>query len=381
MKDLGELRQDMDRIDRGIMALFEERMAVSEEIAAFKAGKGLPVYDPGREKEKLLRISKEAPEELRDYSIALFTMLFEFSKSRQTAVLGSQGETAVSAMEALEKTPRMFPESAAVACQGVAGANSQLAAERLFRLPEIFYFSSFESVFSAIEKGLCRYGVIPVENSTAGSVNAVYDLMMKHNFRIVRSVRLKIDHNLLARPGVKTEDIKEIFSHEQAIAQCSEFLQKHPGIKVTACENTAAAAKLVSESERRDIAALSSRSCADLYGLEALEESVQDTGNNFTRFICISKEEEIYPGADHTSLMLTLPHRPGSLCSILTRFFALGININKLESRPIPSRNFEFMFYFDLETSVYSPAFGKMLSEIPSLCESFMYLGSYSEVV
>ena len=220
-----------------------------------------------------------------------------------------------------------------------------------------------------------------MENSTAGSVNAVYDLMMKHNFRIVRSVRLKIDHNLLAKPGVKLKDIKEIFSHDQAIAQCSEFLQKHPEIKVTACENTAAAAKMVAESGRMDTAALSSRSCADIYGLEAIGESVQNTGNNYTRFICISKEGEIYPGADHTSLMLTLAHRPGSLCSILTRFFALGININKLESRPIPSRNFEFMFYFDLETSVYSPAFKKMLSEVPPLCESFMYLGSYSEVV
>ena len=121
--------------------------------------------------------------------------------------------------------------------------------------------------------------------------------------------------------------------------------------------------------------------CFFIYGLEAVGESVQNTGNNYTRFICISKEGEIYPGADHTSLMLTLAHRPGSLCSILTRFFALGININKLESRPIPSRNFEFMFYFDLETSVYSPAFKKMLSEVPPLCESFMYLGSYSEVV
>ena len=381
MKDIKELRQDIDGIDREILELFEKRMELSGDIAAYKSENGLPVYDPVREKEKLLRISKELPEGLRDSGVALFRMLFELSKSRQAELLGESSAMADEAVKALEETPKRFPESAMVACQGVEGANSQLAAERLFRLPEIFYFSSFDAVFSAIEKGFCRYGVIPVENSTAGSVNAVYDLMMKHNFRIVRSVRLKIDHNLLAKPGVKLKDIKEIFSHDQAIAQCSEFLQRHPDIKVTACENTAAAAKMVAESGRRDTAALSSRSCADIYGLEAIGESVQNTGNNYTRFICISKEGEIYPGADHTSLMLTLAHRPGSLCSILTRFFALGININKLESRPIPSRNFEFMFYFDLETSVYSPAFKKMLSEVPPLCESFMYLGSYSEVV
>ena len=381
MREIEELRLEIDGIDKEILELFKKRMEVSGDIAAYKSEKGLPVYDPVREREKLIGISKEVPEELRDSSVALFRMLFELSKSRQAELLGNSGTLADEVMKAIEETPKLFPESALVACQGVEGANSQLAAERIFRLPEIFWFSSFDAVFSAIEKGLCRYGVIPVENSTAGSVNAVYDLMMKHNFRIVRSVRLKIDHDLLAKPGTGIGDIREIFSHAQAIAQCSEFLQSHPEIRVTPCENTAAAAKMVAESGRRDIAALSSRSCADIYALEAVEESVQNTGNNYTRFICISKEGEIYPGADHTSLLLTLAHRPGSLCSVLTRFYALGININKLESRPIPSRNFEFMFYFDLETSVYSPAFRKMLTEVPPLCESFMYLGSYSEAV
>ena len=299
MKDIKELRQDIDGIDREILELFEKRMELSGDIAAYKSENGLPVYDPVREKEKLLRISKELPEGLRDSGVALFRMIFELSKSRQAELLGESSAMADEAVKALEETPKLFPESAMVACQGVEGANSQLADERLFRLPVIFYFSSFDAVFSAIEKGFCRYGVIPVENSTAGSVNAVYDLMMKHNFRIVRSVRLKIDHNLLAKPGVKLKDIKEIFSHDQAIAQCSEFLQRHPDIKVTACENTAAAAKMVAESDRMDTAALSSRSCADIYGLEAVGESVQNTGNNYTRFICIQRGGDLSWGRPH----------------------------------------------------------------------------------
>ena len=159
------------------------------------------------------------------------------------------------------------------------------------------------------------------------------------------------------------------------------FLAQHPEITVIRCENTAVAARMVAESGRSDVAALSSRACMDLYGLENLAASVQDQGNNFTRFICIAKDLEIYPGADRTSLMVVLPHRPGSLYQVLSRFYALGVNLNKLESRPIPERNFEFMFYFDLETSVYAPQFTQLMGELPELCEDFSYLGSYSEVI
>ena len=188
--------------------------------------------------------------------------------------------------------------------------------------------------------------MLPLENSTAGSVNAVYDLMTQHNFRIVRSVRIKVDHNLLANPSAKLENIREIYSHEQAISQCAHFLQGLPNVKVIRCENTAVAARMVAESGRDDVAALSSRACRELYGLDCLAASVQDQGNNFTRFICIAKNLEIYPGADRTSLMMVLPHHPGSLYKVLSRFNALGVNMNKLESRPMPDRNFEFMFYF-----------------------------------
>ena len=379
--DLSDYRKQIDEIDDELVKLFSRRMETAADIARCKRGMGKAVMDAKREREKLLDILGKCPEEFQDYSSSLYSLIFELSRSYQNRILGTGSALTQQIQSAIENTPKLFPAKASVACQGVEGAYSQLACEKLFRLPGIFYFSNFDSVFSAIEKGLCQYGVIPLENSTAGSVNKVYDLMMRHNFRIVRSVRLKVDHNLLVKPGAKLSDIKEIYSHEQAINQCAGYLQKFSGVKIIPCENTAVAAKYVAQSETNDVAALSSRSCMKLYGLECLESSVQDMGNNFTRFICISKDLEIYPGADRTSLMMVLPHTPGSLYKVLSRFYALGINLNKLESRPMPERNFEFMFYFDLDTSVYSPQFIQLMGEIETISEEFSYLGSYSEVI
>ena len=379
--DLNDYRKEIDSIDDQLITLFSRRMDIAAKIAEYKRANGLRVLDARREKEKLRDITEKTPEDLRGYVASLYSLIFELSRSHQGRLLGAAGELPAKIAAAIQDTTPLFPENAAVACQGVEGAYSEMACNRLFKRPNTFFFSSFEAVFSAIEKGLCRYGVLPLENSTAGSVNAVYDLMMKHDFRIVRSVRVKVDHNLLANPGARLEDIREIYSHEQAISQCAHFLQELPNVKVIRCENTAVAARMVAESGRSDAAALSSRACMELYGLSCLASSVQDQGNNFTRFICIAKDLEIYPGADRTSLMMVLPHEPGSLYKALSRFYALGVNLNKLESRPMPERNFEFMFYFDLETPVYSPQFMQLMGELPELCEEFTYLGSYSEVV
>ncbi|MCQ2401290.1 MAG: prephenate dehydratase [Lachnospiraceae bacterium] len=378
--EIQDIRNEIDAIDRELVNLFARRMDICSEIASLKKEKHLPVYDPERERRKLKEIADMSPSELRDYSLLLYSLIFELSRSYQNRLIGEAGEIAEKIQRAVENTDKLFPESATVACQGVEGSNSQAACDRLFRHANIMYFSDFESVFSAIEKGLCRYGVVPVENSTAGSVNSVYDLMTHHNFSIVRSIRMKVEHNLLTKPGVSLSDIREVYSHEQAISQCSDFLRTLKNVKVIPCENTAVAAKMVAESERNDIAALASRSCMKYYGLKCIESSVQNTRNNYTRFICISKDTEIYPGADRTSLMLTLPHEPGSLYRVLAKLNALNINLNKLESRPLPGREFEFMFYFDIETPVYSKRLPELLSELPDACEEFHYLGSYSEV-
>ena len=379
--ELNNYREHLDTIDKELLRLFTERMAIAGEIAQWKQQNSMPVLDLRREKEKLRAMEEMSPEDLKEYSVSLFSLMMELSRSYQNRIIHPASAETLAIEQALKETPQLFPETAIVACQGVEGAYSGIACEKLFKRPSIFYFSSFDAVFSAIEKGLCRYGVIPVENSTAGTVNAVYDLMRKHDFRIVRSVRVKIDHNLLVKPGTKPEDIREIYSHAQAIAQCSAFLQSMPNVKVIPCENTAVAAKKVAESQDKGIAALSSRSCSKLYGLEILKADVQDSGNNHTRFICISKNLEIYPGADRTSLMMVLPHEPGSLYRLLSRFNALGINLTKLESRPMPERSFEFMFYFDLDTSVYSPRFIQLMGELPDISEEHEYLGSYSEVI
>lgn len=379
--NIDEYRNRIDRIDKQLVTLFCERMDTASDIAAWKKEQKRPVFDPERERQKLLEVASSVPEELREYTASLYSLLFELSRSYQNRLLGTASELTAQIQGAIDETPALFPSDASVACQGVAGAYSQIACDRLFKRPAILYLSSFDAVFSAIESGLCRYGVVPLENSTAGSVNAVYDLMMNHNFRIVRSVRIKVDHCLLVNPETRREEIREIYSHQQAISQCEKYLQSFPNARVIPCENTAVAAKMVAQAGRRDAAALSSHACGKIYGLSCLESSVQDMDNNFTRFICISKELEIYPGADRTSLMAVLPHEPGSLYKLLSRFYALGLNLNKLESRPLPNRNFEFMFYFDLETSVYSPQFLQLMGEMPTLCEEFSYLGSYSEVI
>ena len=380
--DLQELRVKIDEIDRELTRLFEARMDVASEIAAWKKANNMPVLDAARERDKLADIAANSRDDLQTYVQMLYSNIFELSRSYQHDLNRVKTSLRDEIEAAIENTPRLFPTSAMVACQGTEGAYSQLACERMFKNPKILYFKSFDSVFSAVESGFCQYAILPIENSTAGSVNKVYDLMQQHNFRIVRSARLKVDHNLLARPGVKKEQIREIFSHEQAISQCAHYLEKlSPDVKITRCENTAMAAEAVAKSGRNDVAAIASFSCAELYGLKCIDADIQDRGNNYTRFICISKDIEIYPGANHTSVMMTMPHRPGSLSRALNRFYSLGINITKLESRPIPERDFQFMFYFDLETSVYSGEFSRMIDDLGSISEEFRYLGSYSEVI
>ena len=382
-QNLTNYRAQIDEIDDKLVALFEERMSVAGKIAEYKRDNALPVLDAGREREKLTAVKGKAGEEFRSYTGVLYSLLFELSRSYQEKKLDRANELHAEIVKAIEaSTNTAFPRDAMVACQGVEGSYSQIACDKMFKDAGIMYFDSFDKVFSAIEKGLCSFGVLPIENSTAGSVNQIYDLMLERKFYIVKSTRIKVDHNLFAKEGVEISDIKEIISHEQAIHQCSDFLEAlGKDVKITTCENTAMAAKMVAESDRKDLAALSSRYCASLYGLKTLQASVQNNDNNYTRFICISKDLTIYPGADKTSIMMVLPHQPGALYKVLARFYSIGINLLKLESRPLPDRDFEFMFYFDLETSVYSEEFVQLVCELDKISEEFRYLGSYSEMV
>ena len=379
--ELNELRNEIDKVDDQLVKLFCQRMELSAKVADYKRQHNMPILVPARERQILANVAAKAGPEMGNYTRVLYSMLFELSRSYQSKRNMMLNDLHQQIERSIQTTPKLFPQAPMVACQGVEGAYSQIACEKIFKSPSIMYFKSFEGVFNAIESGLCNYGILPIENSTAGSVKKVYDLMIRHNFSIVRTFRLKVDHNLLVNKGATLADIKTVYSHEQAINQCSDFLRSLEGVEVIAMENTAVAAEMVANSGRTDVAALSSRACAELYGLENLAPSVQDKGNNRTRFICISKNLEIYPGSDRTTIMMVLPHRPGSLYRVLARLYTLGINVTKLESRPIPDREFEFMFYFDLETSIYSEEFVQLMCELDDLCEEFKYLGSYCEVV
>ena len=373
-------REELDKIDAQLVELFNKRMDVIKDVAEYKRQNNAPLYDGERERQLISRAAQLSNEDTELYTRVLFSTLTNVSRAYQSRVLHSDKKLAETIEAAVKNTQSLFPERAVVACQGTEGAYSQHACDKMFKLPQIMYMDTFEAVFKAVDSGLCKYGILPLENSTAGSVSMVYDLMSRYNFYIVRSVRCRINHALLAKTS-NLSDIKEIWSHEQAISQCAQFLSEHKDIKVVPFRNTAAAAKEISESGRTDVAVISSPDCGALYGLTAIKRNIRDNASNDTRFICISKTLEVYPGADRTSMKLILPHRPGSLYHILAKFFASGINLVKLESRPLPGSDFEFMFYFDVSESVYSPVLSSLLCELDAETEDFEYLGSYTELV
>lgn len=378
---MSEIRKEIDAVDEEMTKLFVRRMACADQVAEAKRGTGKPVLDPGREREILAKVAERVGPALESEGKLLFSTLLSVSRGRQRAQLADDGMFAKTVAEAMSATPAIFPSKANVACPGAEGGYSQQAAVAFVKFPSLFYFRDFESVFTAVEEGMCEYGVLPIENSTAGSVTQVYDLMAKHDFKIAKALKLRIRHVLLAPKGVKLADVKEIASHPQAIAQCAEFLKAHQGVRSVPASNTAAAAAELAKSGRKDAAVIASRECAELYGLDILADDISDTTSNFTRFICISRKTEIYPDANKFSLMMSLSHRPGSLADILIRFGAVGVNLTKLESRPVPGSDFEFRFIFDFEASPHDVRVVKLLSSLASdpEVEHFTFLGAYAE--
>lgn len=380
--DLTDVRARIDAVDAQLLDLFAQRMELAADVAASKVATGKAVFDPAREREKLADVAEHAPRGLQDQAIALFSLLMSMSKSEQLRIINRARPHAASNVlrDALLPADAAFPRSAAVCCQGVEGAYSQIAACRLFEVPRITYAPTFDGVFQAVASGAAEFGVVPIENSTAGSVNAVYDLLGRHSCSIVRTLRLRIAHDLLAPCGVELADIREVVSHEQALSQCAGYLAGL-GVRTTACANTAQAAERVATSGRRDLAALASASCAELYGLDTIAHGVQDASANYTRFAVIAREPAIYPGATRTSIQLTLTSEPGALYRVLERIYALDIDLVKLESRPIPDSDFEFTFYLDLAVDATSKALATLLDSLDDVCSSFRYFGSYAEIV
>lgn len=377
--ELTEIREKVDKIDDQLLGLFLERMALSEEIAAYKNEHHLPILNKAREREILAKVTEQAGEKER-YAYHLFTTLFELARSRQAELVASPTHVEAQVKAALAAGGEVFPQTGLVACQGVEGANSQAACDRLLPRGNIVYVKTFDAVVSAVESGLCKFGILPIENSSNGSVRAVYELLQDHRLSVVRSTRLCIRHELLALPGVQQEEITEIYSHEQAIGQCGKFLNSLPNVKVIPCGNTAMAAQKVAESGSRHAAAISSHPCAALYGLECVNDEIQDSDNNYTRFFCVTKDPVIYAGANRISLIIACDNKPGALYDILSKLAALGINMTKLESCPVTGRNFEFIFFLELEASVLENSVLAMLEELERSCASFHFLGNYAEI-
>ena len=376
--ELKDYRDRLDQIDDQLAELFRQRMETVKAVAEYKKNTHTPVLASGREREILYRVTGLCGPELEGYTKILYSTLLELSRAYQENHLTTGDSALCSRILAAAEAGEHFPSRAVVACQGTEGAYSQIACDKLFSLPQIMYFGRFEGVFRAVESGMCRYGILPIENSSAGSVTEVYDLMERYNCKIVRSLKLKVEHCLLALPGVKLSDVKEVVAHEQALNQCSDFLKNH-NMKVTVFSNNAAAARYVAESGRTDLAAIASLNCADLYGLKVLTDHVANSDHNYTRFICISKNLEIFEGANRITFVASAPHRPGSLYSLIAKFATRGLNISKLESRPIPGKDFEFRFYFDVEASVRNQDTLAILSQLEKE-DFFTFLGAYSEV-
>ncbi len=380
MIDLKEIREKIDSVDDEILQLFVKRMQLSKEVAESKTQTKKAINDTSREDSILYRLASKTPEELKFYLKELYSTMFAVSKSYQSTLINAKSLSTEEILLASKQENNAFPVSSSVACQGVEGANSGVAAKRIFPICDISYFKNFEGVFSAVDKGLCEYGILPIENSTAGSVLEVYDLMNKYSFYIVRSIRVKINHCLAVVPNTNLKDVKRVVSHSQALTQCSNYI-KNKKFEQLAVENTAVAAKSVIENNDCSVAAICSKECAELYGLKILEENIEDNPLNYTRFIVISKDLKIYNGSDRISVMTSISHESGSLSKLLSRFSALGLNLTKIESRPIFGSDFEFLFYLDFEGNIEDKGVLNILAEMENSSQRFKFLGSYKEII
>ena len=331
------VRNDIDRIDKELLKLFTERMQCAERVAEIKRKAGIPVLNAAREQVILDRVKKEAGE-YGDSAVALYSAIMSISRARQHNMLKSGG-----VLRDLEQnSPKTLKADPRVICQGAAG----------------------------------DYGVVPVENSDAGSVSEVYDLIMKHRMFIVGAADIPVRHCLCRAKG--TGAVKKVLSKHEALVQCSAYLAAHD-IETEAYSNTAAAAKFIAETRLEGVGAVCSAQAAEEYGLEVIAADIQNTDNNCTRFIVISREAVLPEDAEKISLCFSLPHTPGSLCHTLERFALLGLNLTKIESRPIPERNFEYDFYLDFTGNVHDVQTLALICALSDEMPRFSFLGNYKE--
>ena len=374
--DLKDLRNEIDEIDDQLIPLLIKRMNISKQVAEYKVERGIPVLNSEREQQILDDVEAKCGE-LGNTIKTVFSATMDASRAIQHKIIGggkALREAVVTSMSDKKITAGGMP----VACQGVDGAYSGVTAKKLFPDSPVKYYTQFEDVFEAVNKGDTKFGVIPVENSTAGSVHESYDLIMKYRFYVVGAYDLKIEHCLCAKESTRYEDITDIYSHPQALSQCNNFLHNFDftGINFS---NTAAAAKYVAESDKNNTAVICSELAAKKYGLKILKRNVQNNNNNRTRFIVISKELIIGKDAEKISLIFSLPHKTGSLYRVLGRFSMAGLNLTKLESRPIENSDFSYHFYVDVMGTVREDSTLDLICALSDELPEFELLGNYYE--
>ena len=380
--ELSDVRTQLDGIDSQLIDLFVKRMELIDVVADLKQkDPSRPLYDPVREREILMRVREHVPAEYGDSAHQLFRMILELSRARQASRLIPATNVAarVAAMCANEQS--VFPQSGRIAVSGVEGSHAGAAADRLFPKGDVIFMNGFPAVVQAVKAGLCKFGILPVENSVHGAVRQVYDLLREPDITIVRSVRLLIRHVLLTQKHTKLSDIKTIYTHEQAAGQCSKFIASLGDVDVVPCTSTAHAAQRAAEANDKSVAAIAGEICAKLYGLTVLDDEIQNESNNDTRFLCITKGASCYAGADRMSILVNCANSPGALYQMIAKISALGINMVKLESIPIPGTNFSYRFFMDLECNLHQEGVLGLLCELEHSCDSFILLGNYTELI
>lgn len=369
--DLQELRNEINDIDNQLQELFNKRMQISFKVAEYKIANNMPVFQSKRENEILDHVTESSPKGLESASRVFFQNIMDISKCRQYQEFFADSDK-------IEYKKLDLTGHKKVAVPGTTGSYSHIACKQIFSDFEPMFFEDFEDVFSSVENGSADFGILPIANSTAGSVGQTYELMKKHDFKICAATKVKISHCLAVKKGTRFENIKIVYSHEQALSQCSEFLSQN-GLKSHKYANTALAACYIKKSNE-PYAAICSEACAQQNDLEILRHNIANAAENYTKFILISKETLCSENADIVAVSLALPHTSSALYRLLTKFSVAGLNLSMIESRPIANTDFDVVFYLDFEGAITSPDVAKLMSELNSELSYFKFLGNYEEI-
>jgi chorismate mutase/prephenate dehydratase len=378
MDELKELRGEIDAIDRQIADLLQQRMDITYRVGRYKQRNQMQVLDEQREKQVLDAKTALSDDPNMQFALTtLFETIMSISRKQQRQLVTERDPwyDRYQADRAAARAPLTRPR---VLYQGEPGAYADEAAARFFGedVPRD-RVATWEEVFLALKEGRADYGVVPIENSSTGSINQVYDLLGRYGAYIVGEQTVKVDHCLMAPRGASLDSLTDVYSHEQGLSQCAEYLKQHPAWTGHAMLNTAAAAKYVAETGDVTKAAIGSRRAAGLYGLEVLAQGINFNADNYTRFVVVSPVMELRPQADKISALFTLPHRSGTLHRIMSIFAVAGLNMMKLESRPVLGKSWEYLFFVDFTGGLDQPGMDGVLHELTQASTSFRVLGNY----